>query len=215
MASEAVGVCLTELLQRYVGGDREGANALFEQITPMLRQLAAGQLKNERFVAPATPTELINEMWLRNLHGARWKITSRQHFYAIVSIAMRHVLIDLARKRLAGSRGFGKVPESLDHAHMLSIADTSDLEEIVHIDLLMERVEKKDPVGARIFEMHYFGGYRFEEIAEMTGMTVRQVRYRQKTAERRIKGYLVDQVPATGIARQDRHPNRWRLFRQT
>jgi len=38
--------------------------------------------------------------------------------------------------------------------------------------------------------MHYFAGYTFEEIAEATGLDVRQVGYRWKKAESWLKKQL-------------------------
>jgi hypothetical protein len=66
MAAEDFSRSLTELLQRYAAGDRTMADALFRELWPTLHQLAVRQLSRERFVAPVSPTELINELWLRN-----------------------------------------------------------------------------------------------------------------------------------------------------
>lgn len=191
MAKDPAGSSLTELLQRYGSGERDMADGLFREIWPTLRQLALRQLNRERFAAPVSPTELINELWLRNLNRGGWNITSRDHFYAIVSVAIRRVLVDLARQRLAASRGFGEVPVPLDEDLASATPSNDDLEEIVSIGILIERLEKKDRLGALIFDMYYFAGYTFEEIAETTGLTVRQVAYRWTKSERWIKTRLL------------------------
>ncbi len=106
MPKDPAGNSLTELLRRYGSGERDMADGLFHEIWPTLHQLALRQLSRERFAAPVSPTELINELWLRNLNRGGWTITSREHFYAIVSVAIRRVLVDLARHRLSASSGF-------------------------------------------------------------------------------------------------------------
>jgi DNA-directed RNA polymerase specialized sigma24 family protein len=118
-----------------------------------------------------------------------WSIANREHFYAIVSISMRHVLIDLARQRLAAVRGSGQVTGSLED-QAVEIAAPERLEEIVQIGRLMEGLERKDRLMALIADMHYFAGYTFEEIGELTGLEVHQVGYRWKKAESWLKKQL-------------------------
>jgi len=191
MTSELPGNSVTELLQRYSSGDRAISDALFREIWPVLHQLAVRQLAKERSVAPVSPTELISELWLRNLNRGGWNVNSREHFYAIVAMAMRRVLIDLARQRLAASRGFGYAPASLDDGQEANISSPLHLEEIIQIGQLMEILEKKDPLAALIADMHYFADYTLEEIAKTTGLSVRQVAYRWKKTEKWLKKQLV------------------------
>jgi RNA polymerase sigma factor (TIGR02999 family) len=168
---------LTELLQRFSAGDREIAEAVLREVLPRLHQIAMREVRRERYVAPVTPTELINEVWLRNLHKGGWTIHDREHFYAIAANAMRHVLVDLARQRLAQSRGSGEFPASLNEISVGSHPATASPEKIVEMGLLLDKLEKKHPSAARVVEMRHFAGYTHEEIAEFTGLTVRQVRH--------------------------------------
>ena len=168
---------VTEELQRYFGGDVEAAEAVFAAVLPQLRSIAERELRREHSPAQLSPTELIHEVWMRNMHKGGWEITSRQHFYAVAAIAMRRVLVDMARSRLAQRRGKGLASAQLDAAALNRHPESADLESIVRIGLLMERFEEADPKVARIVDMHYFAGFTFDEIAEVTGMTFRQVRH--------------------------------------
>src|SRR5215472_11997130 len=145
---------LTELLQRYSKGDREVAEVVLREVLPKLHQIAIRELRRERYVAPLSPTELINEVWLRCLRHGGWQINSREHFYAIAALAMRHVLVDFARQRLSQRRGEGEAPLPLEEDLLSSQAAGSDPEMVVQIGLLMERLEKKDRACARIIDMH-------------------------------------------------------------
>lgn len=169
---------LTEDLRRYSSGDKTIADALFDKIFPVLRRIAVRELQRERYIAPLSPTELIHELWLRNLRRGGWRVNSREHFYAIAAVAMQHVLVDFARARLAQRRGTGEAPSSLDDNGSPGPAARSDLETLVQIGMLMEKLEKRDLICARIVAMHYFVGFTFEEIAKITGLTFRQVRHR-------------------------------------
>jgi RNA polymerase sigma factor (TIGR02999 family) len=168
---------LTKQLQSFSGGEREVAEAILREVLPTLHQIAVRELRRERYVAPLSPTELINEVWLRSLGKGGWQINSRDHFYAIAALAMRRVLVDLARQRLAKRRGDGEQPHSLDEAFSLERVEPPSAESIVQIGQLMERLEKTIPDAARIVDMHYFAGFTLQEVAGITGLTFRQVRH--------------------------------------
>lgn len=180
---------LTEQLQRFSRGDRETADAMLREILPTLHQIAVRELRRERQAAPVSPTELINELWLKNLRHGGWEIKNREHFYAITAIAMRHILVDFARKRLAQRRGKGEIPSALNDGCLRQAAG-SNPEMVVHIGMLMEKLEEKDPVSARIVDMHYFAGFTLEEIGEIAGFTFRQVRHRWEKGRDWLKDRL-------------------------
>jgi len=151
------------------------------EVLPTLHQIAARELRRERYLSPLSPTELINEVWLRSLHKGGWQINSREHFYAIAALAMRRVLIDFARQRLAQRRGDGEKLQSLEQLPSVDLSSEhvqpSDAESIVQIGVLMERLERAMPDAARIVDMHYFTGFTLQEISDVTGLTFRQVRH--------------------------------------
>ncbi len=176
----AAVVSLTQRLRNYLGGNVDNIDELLQDILPKLRDIAARQTQRERQPRDISPTELIHELWLRNLSKAHWTIRDRGHFYAIASLAMRRVLIDLARKRLAGRR-MG------DSADMPANSKYKDADQIAGIGILMEQLEKELPDSARVIDMHYFAGFTFQEIAENSELTVRQVRLRWEKGVKWLK----------------------------
>jgi RNA polymerase sigma factor (TIGR02999 family) len=148
------------------------------EVLPRLHQIAVRALRRERYMAPLEPTELINEVWIRNLSKGGWKIECREHFYAIAARAMRLVLVDFARNRLAQRRGDGQALFALDEIPNVAQAGIENLESATRIGDLMEKLEKFDHEAARIVDMHYFAGFTLEEIATITGLTVRRIRHR-------------------------------------
>jgi RNA polymerase sigma factor (TIGR02999 family) len=168
---------LTELLQRFAEGDRNLAEVILQEILPNLHRIASGQISRERSHLPLTPTELIHEVWISSLHKGRWSIQNRAQFFAIAAHAMRCVLVDLARRRLAQFRGNGMQPmplEDLLTEPQSPVSATPDT--ILEIDRLMNRLEQVNPTVARIVEMQYFCGFTIEEIAKETGLSSSQVR---------------------------------------
>lgn len=175
---------LTERLRQFSSGDRSIAEDVISAILPELHRIASRELGRERYSPVLSATELINEVWLRNLRKGGWQISSREHFYAIAAAAMRQVLIDFARARLSHKRGRGDVPQSVDAAALIPDPRSADIERVFEIGLLVDRLEKADPAGARIVDLHYFAGFTLAEIAEIHGLSLRQVRHQwDKTSD--------------------------------
>src|ERR1035441_7523994 len=96
---------LTERLNLFMQGNKSVVDALLREVLPKLHEIAVRELKRERYMAPLSKTELIHEVWLTSLSKGGWQIRDQGHFYALASLAMRRVLVDLARKRLARPPG--------------------------------------------------------------------------------------------------------------
>ena len=169
---------LTNRLRLFLQGDSTAVDSVVREIMPEIYRVAARHVNNERYIAPLTRTELINEFWVRYLKQGGFQINDRAHFFVLVSNVMRQVLVDMARKRLAARRGDGAVPLSLDESGAMSQSSVDDDAQIVEIGILMDRLQESDPDAAASVDMHYFAGFTFEEAAEKTGLTVKQVRRR-------------------------------------
>jgi RNA polymerase sigma factor (TIGR02999 family) len=183
-------VSLTERLQLFMRGDATVVDSLLDDILPQLHEIAIRELRRERYAAPVSKTELIHELWIRSLAEGGWQIRNQGHFYALISLAMRRVLVDLARKRLAARRGGGEAALSLEESGALLSTSVEDAQQIVEIGILMERLEAEHPEAARMVDMHYFSGLSMDEIAGKTGLTPKQVRKRWETGQKWLKRML-------------------------
>jgi len=181
---------LTERLQLFMQGDTTVTDVLLGEVLPRLHAIATRELKRERYMAPLSKTELIHEVWISSLSKGGWQVRDRGHFYALASMAMRHVLIDLARKRLAERRGGGGATLPLDESAGKLKTRIEDAQQIVDIGILMQRLEVRDPEAAHIVDMHYFSGFTLEEIAAETCLTIRQVRWRWERGHNWLKRML-------------------------
>lgn len=135
---------LTNRLQLFMRGNTAAADALLREVLPKLRDIALRELKRERYIAPLSKTELINELWVSSLSKGGWEIRDQGHFYALASMAMRRVLVDIARKRLAVRRGGGEATFSLGESGAFIGTSVNDAEQIVEIGILMDRLEVKE-----------------------------------------------------------------------
>ena len=113
------------------------------------------------------PSSLVQEAFLRLLPGvdAGWR--DRAHFFAVASQIMRHVLVDYAREKHRTKRGGGAVHIPVDAAVVLS---SEQVEELVAVDLALQRLAKSDERKSKVLEMRFFGGLSVEETAEALGV---------------------------------------------
>ena len=113
------------------------------------------------------PSSLVQEAFLRLLPDADVGWRNRSHFFAIASLVMRHVLVDYARARRSGKRGGTAVHIPVDAAVLLS---PEQLDQIVAVDLALERLARTDERKSKVLEMRFFGGLSVEETAEVLGV---------------------------------------------
>lgn len=190
-------------------GQSSAAESLCQEILPELYRIAAREIgRSDRFFAPLSKTELVNELWVRSLAKGGWQIEDRRHFFAIAARVMRHLLIDSARKRLALQRGSGHQALSLDDAAVARGISAHDDRQTVEIGILMERLETASPRAAQVVDLHYFCGYTFEETAQKTDLSVKQVRAAwdegEKAAQASAAGGLKARASGGCVARPAR-----------
>jgi RNA polymerase sigma-70 factor (ECF subfamily) len=164
---QAQGDTITLLLASWREGDRTALERLVPLIRGELRRIAQRHLGRERKNHSMQPSSLVQEAYLRLLPNRDTGWRNRAHFFAVASQVMRHVLVDYARQRRRVKRGGALVRIPVDAAVVLS---PEQLEQIVAVDLALERLAKADERKSRILEMRFFGGLSVEETAEALGV---------------------------------------------
>ncbi|MGH7488487.1 MAG: ECF-type sigma factor, partial [bacterium] len=91
---------------------------------------------------------------------------------ALASLAMRHVLVDRARERIALKRGGVRRQITLNDDVML-VENQPDA--LLQIDDALERLAALEPRLARVVECRFFGGLTETDTAEVLGVTLRTV----------------------------------------
>jgi RNA polymerase sigma-70 factor (ECF subfamily) len=159
---------ITQLLDRWKGGDPSALNEMLPLVRRELDQIAHRHLAHEHKDHAMQPSSLIQEAFLRLLQGVDISWQNRTHFYAVASQVMRRVLVDYARARNRIKRGRSPARMELEAASALS-ADQVDM--IVAIDLALQRLASLDERKSRVFEMRFFGGLEVEEVAAALGVS--------------------------------------------
>ncbi len=115
------------------------------------------------------PTALVHEAWLR-LGGDEAPIfQNRAHFFGAAAEAMRRILIEHARRRLAVKRGAGAEVIDLEGLEIPSpLAD----DQLLALNEALEKFAAIDPRKADLVKLRYFVGLNFEEAAAALGVAV-------------------------------------------
>jgi len=163
---------VTALLAALRGGDPSAADRLLPLIYGDLRLAAARLLARERPGHTLPPTALVHEAWLKLAASPVVSVHDRAHFLSVAARAMRQVLVEHARRRLASKRGSGVVAVTLEDAQ---VATVTSPEELLALDDALERLGEVDERLRQVVELRFFGGLTEDEIAEVLGMTTRTV----------------------------------------
>jgi len=136
--------------------------------------------------------DLLHESFMRLNGKSVWE--SKDHFVNAVALAMRHVIVDHARKKQAQKRGKNPVKIPLEDAVGLFPEFNETPEQLVTISNLMEKMSLKNPRWMRIVDARYFSGLTEFETAKILKMSTRTVRRDWKEARDWLSENL--EVPA-------------------
>ena len=170
---------LTLLLNRGSAGDRDAAEAAFDQVYTRLRVMANAVRGRGSANDTLHPTALVHEMYGRLFAGAGGSWNDRNHFFSVAAKAMRRIVVDNARKSLAQKRGGGW--SRVAGVELVPSREHDPIQMIMLDDALLELGELH-PRQARIVELRFFAGLSVSEVATVIGMSPRTVELDWRTA---------------------------------
>jgi RNA polymerase sigma factor (TIGR02999 family) len=161
---------VTHLLQAASAGDPKAAAELLPLVYEELRRLAAQKMAHEARGHTLQPTALVHEAWLRLAGDEAARFENRAHFFGAAAEAMRRILVDRARRRLAAKRGGGTEPLDVDEIEIPS--PVADDDALLRVHEALEKFAALDPRKAELVKLRYFVGMGFEEAATALGIAV-------------------------------------------
>jgi RNA polymerase sigma factor (TIGR02999 family) len=165
---------LTDLIHRAQVGDEAALRSVFDATYDELRAIARARLSSGGRGTFLDTTSLVHESYLRLANVGRLQIEDRQHFLRYASHAMRSVIVDFVRERLAQRRGGDALHITLD----THIGDTTSAgeNEILRVHDALAELAQYDARLVQVIEMRYFAGMTEAESADALGVTDRTVR---------------------------------------
>jgi RNA polymerase sigma factor (TIGR02999 family) len=164
---------VTRLLERWNGGDASALDDLMPVVYTDLHRLAASYVAREAGGSTATPTVIINELYLKLAHQHSARFEDRLHFFGAAACLIRRILVDQARKRRAEKRGDGRVRVTLQDWHEMTGGPDVDM---IELDMALTQLSAMDPQQGRIVDLRYFCGMSVDETAGAMGISTATVK---------------------------------------
>lgn len=172
---------VTRILSAIEQGDSQAAGRLLPLVYDELRKLAAQKLSQEKPDQTLDATALVHEAYLRLIDGEKAKrYNSQRHFFAAAAQAMRHILVDHARRKRRAKHGGGW--QRIELSKSVSARPTTAVQ-MLALDEALIQLAEQDPDAAAIVQLRYFAGLSVEEAAKTAGIS-RASAYRHWTFAR-------------------------------
>ena len=178
------GAGITRLIEAHREGDDGAYDRAVELLYDELHMLAHRQLARVHNTGTLQTTAVVNEAYLK-LRDSLGKSVDRNHFLGIAAKAMRHVVIDYARKKLAEKRGGDAVMVEFRDE---DAAIAAQADQVLLIDEALERLDAVSSRLVEVFECKFFAGLNDRE-------TANTLRISKRTAQRdwmKARALLVD-----------------------
>jgi RNA polymerase sigma factor (TIGR02999 family) len=164
---------LDALLKAAGEGDAAARRQVFAAVYDELRRLADRELRRRGGGVTWSPTTLLHEAFL-NFHARTGvAFADRAHFLAYASRAMRGLIVDHARARMAQKRGGGLTVVTLKTEGVEE--GPMDDGEIARLAEALEELAGHDPRLAELVDLKFFCGFTFAQIAALQDVSERTV----------------------------------------
>ena len=161
---------VTVILEAIQKGDPKAAEELLPLVYEELRKLAASKLALQSPEQTLQPTALVHEAYLKLLGDGSHSWQDQRHFFAAAAEAMRHLLVDRARRKATLRHGGGW--QRVDLECVVAAAKTTD-DNILLINEALEKFATHDAAAAELVKLRFFAGLTFPQAARVLGLSER------------------------------------------
>jgi RNA polymerase sigma factor (TIGR02999 family) len=135
-----------------------------------LRKLAAQKMAAQPADQTLQPTALVHEAYLRLVGSPTPQWRDRAHFFAAAAEAMRHILVDRARRKGRVRHGGGLQRLSVEQ---LDLPGPEDDDVVLAVHEALDKLAAHDQVSAELIKLRFFAGLPNTEAARLLGLSER------------------------------------------
>jgi RNA polymerase sigma factor (TIGR02999 family) len=163
---------VTRILDRVQQGEAKAADELLPLVYGELRKLAASRMAHQPPGQTLQATSLVHEAWLKLVGSGKEQWESRRHFFSAAAEAMRHILIDRARRKQTARHGGGWKRVEVED---VEVAAPTDDETLLALHEALEELERVDPAKAEVVKLKFFVGLSQREIGQLLNLSERTI----------------------------------------
>ena len=153
--------------------DAGAADELLKLVYDELRRLAAFKMAQQPPGQTLQPTALVHEVWLKLVGSGNPRFKNRAHFFSAAAEAMRHILIDRARRKRTQRHGGDFAKVALDD---LDFAAPCPDDQLLAVNEALDKFALKYPNQAEVVKLRYFGGMTNEEVSQLLEVSLSTVK---------------------------------------
>lgn len=168
-------------------GDSRAPEKLLEVVYDELRRIAAFKLAQQAPGQTLQPTALVHEAWLKLAGSRNSSFNDQRHFFSAAAEAMRHILIDSARRKKTQRHGGEFERVDIDE---LELAAPIPEEQLLAIHDIVDKFALSFPRQAEVVKLRYFAGMTNEEVSQLLGISISTV----KTYWSFSRAWLFDEI---------------------
>ena len=178
---------VTQLLRAVERGDVDAKEQLFTALYGELKQIASAAMSGQGPEHTLQPTALVNEAYLRMIRGSGPSFRDSKHFFRTAAVAMRHLLVDHARKKRTDKRDGRVLHVGIDAVFDMFEHRSRSLEEL---DEALTDFAKVDPSMAEAIELRCFAGMSEPDVAKAIGVPLRTFQRRWTATRHYLRAKL-------------------------
>jgi RNA polymerase sigma-70 factor, ECF subfamily len=142
---------LTVQLRKAAAGDPHAQDEVFRRLEPEIKNIARGLLRRESNAQSMQTTMLADDAFLKFVGDPRGvTVQDQRHFFRLIAIYVRQLLVDAARRRRTRKRGEGVAAEALDGSQT---AKADQLELLLQLTDALDTLALTNPKASEAFQM--------------------------------------------------------------
>lgn len=162
---------ITVLLQKLSLGEKDRLDDVYTSLYDEIKRIALHQISHLNSGETITPTVIANECYLKLAKQSEINLSSKRHFLNYLAKTMRLMLIDIIRSKSSGKRSHAGIDDNIS----LVVGDKDVDIKWLEIDQLLDKIERINPQFSEILQHKLIFNLTFREIAELMGISERQV----------------------------------------
>lgn len=126
-------------------------------------RILARRIRNNSLHREHETTSLVHEAYLRLSKNQHFEVNDEDHFVAVAAVAMRRLIIDLARKR--GATKWGGDHQRVPLTPSTEPEDNPE-DDLLDLDEALTRLSAFDARKCQVVELRFFAGCTVDQTAE-------------------------------------------------